>query len=301
VEEKNNPLRMLQVCPYLGRAGDRHTYSAFPSLANRCWKCTPRGAISHAVQQGLCLHSTHLKCPVFTTQWHGPLPENMQARRIRRRRKERGKRMPLLAKIALPMLALVGLGMSFAVLTAQGRFQAPNSTAHAAVTHTQSPPTQTEVIPPTNTQASPFPTPTPSPAPTATATAAPGPELETPFGAFTMVIHRVLAGETWEDLAALYGTAVETMRAVNGRVSDLLSAGELIVIPIGFSSAVDLPMLVPWQVPAGGMNIEEVAELYEVDLLEICSLNELDRSAQLLEGYWLIIPLPPATPTPPLE
>jgi LysM repeat protein/RNA polymerase subunit RPABC4/transcription elongation factor Spt4 len=120
-------------------------------------------------------------------------------------------------------------------------------------------PTQTRSPSPTSTTtptASPTPTPTSTttptssstPTPTYTPTSLPSPiatltETVTPTPSVTATpfIHIVEAGDTLYDIAARYGTTVESIMEANGLTSTRLSVGQQLTIPLATATPVPQP------------------------------------------------------------
>ena len=96
--------------------------------------------------------------------------------------------------------------------------------------------------------------------------------------------HRVGSGETLGAIAYRYGTSVDRIKALNGLGTDLIFAGETIIVSMDAAEAApDGRYLVRL-----GDTLSEIAELFGVGIQELMSLNRL-RSSTIYAGQTLMV------------
>lgn len=292
-------------CPFLGTPGDPTTHYRYPCRANRCFAQTPPQTIQFDHQQGYCLGSNYLNCPVFIREGAAkPLPELPEAPLAPPRRRPFRRRNPLKT---VGILLAAGLLLSWLIpnlFPAQSSAGPESPTPSPAPTLTAAPPQETlpliaasptrpptHTLSPTPTRTSPPPTITPTPFPT------PGPGLATPFGdSPSFVIHLVQPGESFTRIAAQYGADPDVLAAVNTLVEgQSLWPGRLIVVPLGVSDSASLPRFQVF-LTAEATTLAELAARFQADAALIRLFNALGPGPELPAGRWLIIPLPPETP-----
>jgi hypothetical protein len=121
--------------------------------------------------------------------------------------------------------------------------------------------------------------------------------LETLLGSdVKVVIHQVLQGEDFIQLASRYRTSVDAIKAVNPNVYDPLPINSLIIIPINRTDANGLPVLDPYNVDKK-ISVDDLAKKLSIDLTDFEQLNDLKNGQMLEKGDWVVVPhLGTATP-----
>lgn len=324
LDYKNKP---HTVCKYLGVSDDPDTYFQYVSTWNYCHRPNSIQSLLPTHQADFCLSEKHKRCPVFQDSWSGEFPKDLmaltspgrgsRAARYGGRGPGRGGRAALgwflvLAAVAgiLGLFAWttpavrVGLvrlfggpqagrpsqvagGGSLPVASetpALSQSLAPSATVEPSMT-----PLPSRTALPTLT-----PLPTETPAPTETPFPTPGPGLETPFGpSGQFVIHVVAPGESFNAIAARYNTTPEVLQAVNPSIEGTsLWVGRQLVVPIGASSAEDLPAFSVLFTTETVM-LSDLAEEFGSDVEDIRYYNQLGDTDSVLSGRWLIIPIAP--------
>lgn len=273
-------------CPYLGLKDDPSTYSAYPSLRNRCHRTRPPQGVNLSYQRSHCSTSGYESCPVFEESWKGRLPAEIRG-------KPASSKAPQW-RLALILVGVVLLGtvgaMELGWLPYQIQWTSPAATISFAVVP---PPTETAVPSPilSPSQTPPPKTPTeevtltPSPFPS------PGPALETPFGPDgRYLIHLVIEGESFSYLENFYNTSEAVIKATNMLIlgTSLWPGTNLVILP-GVSDPDDLPKFKvsyldrPTELSVISLECGVSSEL----LREYNSLGEGDV---IQPGRWLIIP-----------
>jgi LysM repeat protein len=118
-------------------------------------------------------------------------------------------------------------------------------------------------------------------------------EIPIAIGERKLLIHCVLAGETFEMLAQTYTTTSEVIRALNPSLNPPLLANRAIVISPGLQS-IDpaLPAFQAYEVTEAEITIDELAQKLEVDSMLLRNFNACPDNCRLAAGDWLIITIP---------
>ena len=73
-------------CKYLGASSDPTVCFGFASPNNYCFHADPPEAIQISYQESVCLSGGCTGCPVYRSNWNGPLPDDIRADAQRSRR-----------------------------------------------------------------------------------------------------------------------------------------------------------------------------------------------------------------------
>jgi hypothetical protein len=120
-------------------------------------------------------------------------------------------------------------------------------------------------------------------------------ELEVPIqvGSQIFVIHRVLGGESFEQLTKQYDTSPDAIRALNRGLTGALWADAVIVIAPGRKLADhSLPILETYQVQDPSITIDELAALLGSSPASLRAYNGCEDNCRLLQDDWIIVPRP---------
>lgn len=272
----------------MGTTEDESTFHAFPSPENLCWKADPPAVVRAAYQARFCLTERYRSCPVFARQEDAPLPAKLAS--IEKRRAVRSGGGPqVMFFVGILLLAIITLGGWGIFIVGSSEAPPPLLLPSSTPTELASGHTPTLSPSPVPTEG---PTETSTPPPEPTSPPTPGPSLDSVFGAGQQfLIHRVEAGENMGAFVEAYDTTEEVIRYVNAIEDWPLWVGELLVIPVGATEVGDLPRFSVFQVPAGGVQVAAVAELFGADVDGLRRYNQLGDSDLLPEGRWLIVPL----------
>jgi hypothetical protein len=109
------------------------------------------------------------------------------------------------------------------------------------------------------------------------------------------IIHKVLDGESLEQYVEKYDTSREAILAVSPNKEVPVWVDALMVIPVGFTDAAGLPVLVVYQVKEEqrGVSTEELAKILRVDLQDFKYYNGVTEDwDRPLVGDYYIVPRP---------
>jgi len=287
-------------CPSLGLMDDPDTSLAFPSIWNNCYRSRPLAAPKLKHQEEFCLCQNYRQCPLFLSEKTAPLPEHLKSPRVRKGSPKRGSRNVL---FFTPVLA----GILFVLVWAGVKFYLPKNDVMATVIASTSLPVEsfqsTSLPSATSTPTLEVSTSTlPAPSPTLeadTPTTIPQPrhQLEVPIGTDRkFIIHSVLVGENLDQYERKYNTSIDAIMAINYELKPPLWVGMLVVIPIGFVEVSELPAFETYMVEEDHMAVEQIAEKFKIDVLDLKSYNLIVDGEQLKAGDWLLIPHQRTTP-----
>lgn len=290
-----------KVCPYVGLEEDPETFMAFPSAWNCCYRSRRRQPIRLEYQGEVCLSPLYAECEIFRREQGAPLPSMFRAWNLQSRRGKFRRRILVLLAGILLLWIYTGWQMTvrdFFPILSGSIDPRPLESAPSSI------PTSREITPHPIINPSPIPLliVSPSPLPTASVvnTTQPAPvghDLEVPFGTdYQLVIHRVRGGENLNSYADQYHTTVEAILDVNYNLRLPLWANQLVVIPLNISDASALPAFEVYQVNEEGLTAAQLASNLSVDLVALLYFNDLEETAVLPVGAWLILPRPRSAP-----
>ncbi len=311
-DQSDNPKQRPLNCPYLGIEEDPATWLSYANSANLCYKFKPARPVDTAHQRQFCLTQAYPICKIYAQNSASPLPTIATV-------EPRQEGNPLrFFWISLAVLSVITLLVVLSFwLRANWEDLYGNSIPALAPLPTDANlaanilPSQTpteellaaiELLPPIATStlsASPTPSlsptithsPTASPTPTATQPT-PGPALNTPFGPQkSFLLHRVATGESLGNLAVIYRTSAEVIRAANVLIEGAsVWPDTILVIYPGITdpSQVTRFQVVQLKSPAYP---EDLAAEYQVSLEELLEHNLLDAQVLIPIGRWLVIPV----------
>jgi hypothetical protein len=278
-------------CPHLGFSHDQRTAMAYPSEHNLCHRCTPPNSPKSSHQQDVCLTEQYSECPVFQTKKLQTMPPELLS--------EQTGNWDWTGKMTLgiTLLALVFLGAVFfwfarsgwapALFSSSNNSKSTTETISNTLTFTQTALTATTSPTATATKV----------APTLTSTPIAPHLLETPIAlSNTLVVHQVKEGDSLVGLAALYNTSTESIQAINISSLKFMWVDTLVVIPVGQTDVSGTPQLKAILINEEGTTLEEVAELYSVDLTLLRQTNLLPETYSFRKGEWVLIPAEQVTP-----
>jgi len=258
-----------KVCPFIGTRYDSSTFFSYPSPGNHCFRVEPNQSVNLSHQEIYCLGTNFENCPVNSSAWQGPLPQEIQGKSTSRGYFSNTRRIFIVIAIVALMFIL-----SIYILYKQNNLpfsSVPISTASPTLHSVTDTPFLTAVdsgtgenqgsailtgspteISPSATSTENRPTPsqtaTKPPAPTETSTPTSifptaGPVLGTPFGPDNrFVIHAVKDGEFFGRIAENFHTSVELIIAANDLIEGAnLWVGTLLVIIPGELETNDIP------------------------------------------------------------
>jgi len=274
-------------CPYIGCRDDRETALSYPSLQNCCFHAKPISQVSFVHQRKYCLTNSFKVCPVYTSELDSLLPKGFQGQ------------MPGKSKIK-PWMAILSVFLLILLVTIVSAFLGFITIPGFQPMQPISQETQTPIVGiiPSVMMTTTVPTITSTPEllPTQTdepvvPTAIQPHMLETPIGYNpTLLLHRVISGESFIYLADTYNTSVQAIKAVNLNMVDLIFADQVIVIPVGTTDVDGLPGFMVYEILDEGKTIEDIAEELVVDITSLIKYNDLFAGYQLTVGEWLLIP-----------
>ncbi len=282
-ENRALPEMEYHYCPHLGLQDDAGTAVAYPSVLNCCYQCKPVIPVYLSHQSSFCLTQEHNQCEVFARDPGAPLPSMLRAevRKVQRRSWLVGA-VSLLG-LALFLLAIWQLspggilnpsGSLFQQEATRTFYQISSATV-ATVEGTAMVVDHTATLQPTMT-------------PTKRVIGG----LETLLGyQNTFLIHRVRDGESLELLARLYGTAVNSMTAVNYGLPTPLPVGWYLVVPVNRVSVAGIPPLEAYLVTKN-IQVDELAVELSVSSADLQKYNNLDGNVMLVLGEWILVPHP---------
>ena len=297
------------ICPHLGLSGDPQTKMGYPSSQNICYHVTPPASPGLSHQHDYCLQASYTRCKLFAAKSGKSMstsyPVSLDGL------KRRSSRFPWLLQGFL-LLVVVAAGIWMALPWANNAAPAPTLDI---LTPTVTIPTvtlskqadeilvQTPVLTLTNPPAATFSNPSSTLSPKSTVvTGIPAirtstPEraklLETPFGpGGKLQLHRVMEGESLDNLANKYKTSVEAIRVVNYNLPMQLWINYVLVIPINQLYVTGIKPMYVFSINIDGITIESLAQEKGVNLDEICTLNDLSKDHIFLPGEYVVLPQP---------
>jgi LysM repeat protein len=284
----------IPACPYIGLQDDPETQVAFPSEINFCHHLKTPGPVSLEYQRTFCQSGRHILCEIFPEGHYTRLPARAQVvagegTLIRR---------PWLLTVVIMLFLFVAGGVALS----QPSWRLLHFFLEAPPQIGKTLPAPPVTVPPSPTQ------------PSATAASADFTStaeitttsvslgtvalaplgLETPIGTSpTLLIHRVLPGESLDLIAARFDTSVEAIQAINYFLPSPLLADLSIIIPLGQTQTAGLPQFEAYQVSVAGITIEQLAQSLGVNIVQLRKYNLLPEGAMLVAGQWLLLPRPP--------
>jgi len=125
------------------------------------------------------------------------------------------------------------------------------------------------------------------------------PPTETPMPTAAPLVHTVRAGETLSSVAARYGVTIDALIQANGLSSDVIRAGQQLVIP----GQAQPPAVAPTPRPAThvvqrGENLAMIAQKYDVPVLDLMAANGISNPNLIKVGQELKIPGGESPPAP---
>jgi LysM repeat protein len=306
-EPYSNPPSALtpgKICPFLGKFSDPDTCYSYPDFNNRCHHAKPPQPILLDYQANVCLAGKYQDCPVYPQGWKEPFPVEISGDQPRARRS-----WTFWFVIALVVLVLITL-LYFIFFRQSGQStpadETPTQEAALVQDPTSSPqlqqgaPTFTltaTVLPPTNTPTIPPPTATSTRVNTLTATTSPtpdqptpGPLEETPFGpGGHYLVHIVKEGDSLENIAKLYNTTIEVLKAINMTPPQTsLWVGVPTVIIVGEKDLTKVsPLKAVWL--AERALVLDLRQKYQMTEEEFRNFNALGSGNWVEAGRWLIV------------
>jgi len=283
----------IPACPYLGLQDDPETQVAFPSAINFCHHLKTPGAVSLEYQRTFCQSGRHILCEVFPQGHYTRLPAGAQV--------AAGERTMIRRSWLLTMVMMSILFVAGGVTLSQPSWRLLHflhelppqigKTLPAPPVTAQPPPTQPSATatPVYFTSTAEIPA---TSVPLGTVALAPL-GLETPIGTSpTLLIHRVLPGESLDLIAAHFETSVEAIQAINHFLPSPLLADLPIIILLGQTQTAGLPQFEAYQVNVAGITIGQLAQSLGVDVVQLCKYNLMPEGTPLVAGQWLLLPWP---------
>ena len=281
-----------RTCPSLGLMDDAETSLAFPSIWNNCYRSRPISSPKIKYQEEFCLCEHHRECPLFLSEQTVPLPGHIRAARSRVKGTKRTSLFMILIVTGV-LLALAWGLWSQGLFSLLGFGKATQTTVSVMVAPTisdTSTPMATASLYPTLTSTAAVQTNTP-------AVPLSRHQLEMQIGTdHKFLIHSVLEGENLDQYAPKYKTSVESIVAVNHKLTPPVWVGALVVIPVGFTDVSDLPSFETYKITEAGMTVELLAQKFSIDPLDLKYYNAIADGESLLVGDWLLIPRKKTTP-----
>lgn len=307
-----------KVCPFIGTRDDSSTFFSYPSPGNHCFRVEPHQSITLSHQENFCLDTNFKTCPVNTSTWQGPLPQEIQGQPTSILFFSSYRRIFIVSSIVVLLFVLSiyilyiqniypfnPVSISTASPTLQVASDIPTLTAiesgtgedqgaaiftetpagiSPSTTSTEKPPTPSQTV--TNT-----PVPTDTTTPTSIFPTA-GPVLETPFGPDNrFVIHAVKDGEFFGRIAENFDTSVDLIIAANDLIEGAnLWVGTLLVIIPGELDANDIPKFQIVFVDSQ-TTINDLSEKYSISTDELIFYNSLGTLEEIPAGRWIIFPI----------
>jgi hypothetical protein len=288
----------VKSCTYLGLEEDRETVAGFPSTRNLCYRPTPPCTVAEDHQRDYCLACEHVSCSAFTREPSNEHPTLWTTPRLpflSRYRTSRSVWVLILATSLLVFFIPIGSHLvKFPALAPQvGKVFLPIFAP--SPTPSQPPPSPTALPKPAATPTLPAtPSLTPRPTLTPSPTAVPGFALETPaLENPRLVLHKVVAGEGFTIIAAIYKTSEAAIRQINIYSSGPLWLGSVIVLPLDQTNIDSLPVFEVYQITKDNLTLESLAQEHNLSLELLCKYNQAHPGDILPVGRWLLLPLGP--------
>jgi len=284
-------------CPYIGLSYDKATFSNFPVSNNICYHCKPTATPIYTHQIEFCLTDKFEKCPIYDNPKGNPFPSYLQYQL----EKKRNFRLISLA------ILLIGFVFIFLWFNERGLEVDLNSTDHSHLltktyfeTSLLTSPTITIFVKPTNVfttqsivsnQTSPPHTiPIVASSPTMAPTEVKVFHLETIIGNDPQfIIHRVNEGESLPLFADAHGSNVETIRAVNFGIHDILWVDQILIIPINLNDSSNIPPFLAYEVEKSTTFLE-IAKEFAIPIEDLLKYNNVQRDYPLKQADWILLP-----------
>lgn len=299
MKQTEKATHLPHVCPYIGLVDDDGTMMLYASDWNCCYRCKPVQAIEHSHQQISCLTPDHVNCPAYKAPEGLPLPADLRLPETAVRKRSRRRRPLLLWLIPIGVLLMlfagvwtIGSRIGFRNIASQIGVPLPATNTPVADQPTVAPsgtpdiPTMTPTFVPTDTPILNTPEPVSSIPTRATLLRLP----DMVFGSeFKFMIHIVSTGDSFEILASRNSTTPQAILAVNRAPRVPTRAGEMLVIPVGFSDVSTLPTFDIYKVPET-ISLSELARQQSVDLKLLATYNDISELQIISPGTWVILP-----------
>jgi LysM repeat protein len=284
---------------------DPETQVSFPSQVNLCHHLKNPGRVNLEYQRIFCQSGQHPYCEIFPEGRYTQLPGRARIDATQRAVIRRPWLLTALIVLALLVIGVAGLTLldpdllPFSLqplLPAGETLLAPPVTDRPSSASPSSPATSDEFTSTADIPVAPIvsapSTTTVLDATLVTATYVPI-GLETPIGTNpSLLIHRVLPGESLDLIAARFDTSVEAIQAINYYLPSPLWADLPLVVPLGQQATAGLPQFEAYQVSASGITVEQFAQGLDLDVRLLRKYNLLPEGARLVAGQWLLIPRP---------
>lgn len=312
-ESLNTEIAVDRSCPFLGLGDDPGTSQAFPSIWNHCHRCLPTASPSLKHQREYCLGANYRGCPVYSRTYTAPMPMHLSGPMApaNQTRHIPWHRLALALAVTGALSTLAWGLLNKTVSSAQsGRAGEPGfetaSLAGSSTTPAATRPAFSTGLPAGSALADlPPTTPTsghsyPGISAAATPVRISRNQLDVLIGTDRkFVIHKVLDGESLELYMEKYDTSREAILAVSPNKEVPVWVDALMVIPVGFTDAADLPVLVVYQVKEEqrGVSTEELAKILRVDSQDFKYYNGVTEDwDRPLVGDYYIVPRPAPAP-----
>ena len=295
-------------CPYLGTFDDSEVHFGFPTQSNYCYRVNPPGAVNISHQETHCLQRAYTGCPVYQSDWGGPLPQNLRAipdQDVKRAIFPFGDWRILAFGFVFLFILILYFLIPFRPNQNDSLETDSNASlvSHTSTVNTDTPqPTASHTAQPTATpQPSVTPSITPTPSQTSTdspPSLTPGPLLDTPFTTNrTYLIHQVKEGESLPLLANRFQTRQEVIQIVNASrlIYGTLPNIFLVLMP-GQTETLDLIELDLVYLDDAAQ-IADFSSQYGISEDELREYNGLESGEIIPPGRWLVFPNREVTPT----
>jgi hypothetical protein len=276
-----------QPCPQLGVYDDPRTSFDYPSLENMCFHCRKPATPLLTHQGEFCLTSANETCPVHELPSNQPFP--LMLRMVY-------KAHSFSIRQFLLFIVLV-FGVAFWAWVGWESLFQPKHTQNSLVLSTianKVPVMPSEIPLPPRTKTFVLPSPTLIFEPTLTETKKTAVrKLDVPFkiGDNYFVIHRILAGETIEQVAIKFSTSTESIEKINFLPVTSLWVDRLILIMLETEVVGPaLPAFEPYQVPDPEISLVDLAKRFEIEPYQLKYYNVCRNPCLFFVGDWLIIP-----------
>lgn len=314
LSENDQPRNMS--CPYLGLESDPTTWLSYANSGNFCHRLSTPKPVDVRHQRQFCLTQAHPICKIYAQDTPAPLPSVSSVEQ-----RSKNHQLRLIAWVLILLVTITGLliltfwlyanweDFTNRLFSAQPAIS--NLTATAQEPFPTKIPTQTptsfiglasEFLPPIATatptaSATPTLEPTPTlsstPQPSLTPTQpTPGPALNTPFGPGNQfLLHRVATGESLGNLAIIYRTSTDVIRAANVLIEGASVWPDTVLVI--YPDVIDPSQVTRFRViqlkdPAYP---EDIATQHQVPLEALLEYNQLDPQVLIPAGRWLVLPV----------
>lgn len=306
MDDVNKPSQALpsfqRSCPYLGLVRDPETRFSFPNRGNHCHRFSPSASVTLAYQSDLCLSGRYEQCLVYQDPSQANLVDGVELERHDIFASLGWNR--IIALIITAIIVIFGGAFISIRLLSSIRMNSPQagtatqeaillSLSETAQFSTQTAPSATPIPTATLTPTS---TSTPTPIPSPTLTPAPptsGPDIGTPFGPNARyVLHRVVAGESLNNIAVKYETSNAVIAATNELTPGIFIQPDMVLVILpGVTDAAGLSVLHPVFLDQDA-SLSELSVLYDVSESDLREYNSLGEGDLIPGGRWIIVPSP---------